>query len=158
MSGLPQLVVGPHDSSSLILDNSIFSTGRITLTNSTIGLSITGTTSDTSLITQGGIGVSGSINSYSTRDVSVIGGITGALVLSGGAYIDKQLIVNNNISVLTGDLTIGSIGNFASLYIGTQGTYPSFKITRNTDNRLRFYSYSTLSSSYVMLMMLEDFT
>jgi hypothetical protein len=157
MSGLPQLVVGPHDSSSLILDNSIFSTGQIILTHPTIGLSITGTSS-TSLITQGGIGVSGSINSYNTRDVSVIGGITGALVLSGGAYIDKQLIVNNNISVLTGDLTIGSIGNFASLYIGTQGTYPSFKITRNTDNRLRFYSYSTLSSSYVMLMMLEDFT
>ena len=129
ISGTPQLIVGPYDSSSLIFSDSSFESAKITLND---GLIITGTDPD-SINTLGGILAAGPVHVSSSIDVSFDGGITGALVVDGGVYIEEKLFVNDSIC-LTGDLEVGTTGgeSSSSIYLGAKDDPDSWKFTRES--------------------------
>jgi hypothetical protein len=147
---IPQLIVGPHNSSSLIFSDSIFESAQITL------LGVSGIALDIksgSIQSLGGMELAGNAKILSVNDVSLTGGITAALVVDGGVYIDKHLYVNNNIS-LAGDLEVGITGELSSsMYIGAQNDINSWKFTR-VDGGL--YVYKWTGASYQLYMKLED--
>lgn len=153
LSGTPQLIVGPHSSSSLIFSDSIFESAKIILSgNNGIALDIT-STSDTSIQTLGGIKISGNAHILSSNDVSLDGGITAAMVIDGGLYVEKKLHVNNDIS-LSGDLSVGVLGDVSSsLYIGAENDTNSWKFSR-IDGGLYVYKY--INGDYSLYMKLED--
>ena len=157
INGIAQLLVGPNDSASLILSDSVFTSAQLNLTGiSGIGtaLSISGINNDLSIISSGGLSVSGPIIINNT-------GVTGSLITRGGAYIEKGLYVNENVTV-TGDIILGpSANNYNSdLFFGAPGVSGTYKISHDTSvngGRLLIYMYNTSLSSYDLLMKLEKF-
>lgn len=159
INSTPQLIVGPHDPASLILSDSIFESAQITLSGlgtSGIALDIT-STDDCSIQSLGGIKLSGNAHILSTDDVSIVDGITAALVVDGGVYIDKKLYVDDDIC-LSGNLQVGITSQAqgdSSLFIGADGDTNSWKFSR-IDGGLHVFKYDTNSQSYVLYMKLED--
>lgn len=156
--GIPQLMVSPSDSASLILSDSIFTSAQLTLTGiSGVGpaLSISGiNNNDIGIVSSGGLSISGSILINHT-------GTTGSLVTQGGVYIEKGLYVNSDITV-AGDIILGSsTGDYNSdLFFGPPGVSGTYKISHDTSvngGRLLIYMYNTSLSSYDLLMKLEKY-
>ena len=153
-SGIPQLMVGPHDTSSLILSDSIFESAQITLSGPNVALDIT-STDPCSIQSLGGLKLSGNAHILSTDDVSIINGITGALVVDGGVYIEKKLYVDDDIC-LSGNLQVGITSQVSSsLFIGAENDIDSWKFSR-VNGGLYVYKYNSNSEEYVLYMKLED--
>lgn len=150
ITGTPQLIVGPHDPSSLILSDSSFEAATITLNNSLI---VTGTDPD-SINTLGGVLIAGDSRITSSSDLSLSNGITGALVIDGGVYIEKKLYVNDSIC-LTGNLEVGTTGgeSNSSVYLGAKDDPDSWKIIRES-GILNVYKH--ISGNYALLMSLSE--
>jgi hypothetical protein len=158
IGSIPQLIVGPHDTASLILSDSIFESGQITLNGigtSGIALDIT-STDDFSIQSLGGLKLSGNAHILSANDVSIVDG-TAALVVEGGVYIDKKLYVDDDIC-LSGNIQVG-ITNQAqgdsNIFIGAENDINSWKISR-IDGGLHVFKYDPNTISYALYMKLED--
>jgi len=155
LSGVPQLITGPYDPASLILSDSTFETAQITLSGvSGIALNITDT-SNTSISSMGGILLAGDSNITSTSDVSLDMGITAALVVDGGVYIDKKLYVNDTIC-LSGDIEIGITGGEtdSSIFLGAENDINSWKFIRE-GGILNIYKWDTILNNYELMLTLE---
>lgn len=153
-SGVPQLFVGPNESSSLILSDSVFTTAQLILTGVSgtgVALGVTNT-SDDSITTLGGISVSGPIYSFNQSSNSIN--------TQGGVYVEKDLEINQNIFV-SGDIILGTTTNYTSdLFFGPPNTNGTYKISHDNSvngGRLMIYMYDSSLNAYDLLMKLERF-
>lgn len=143
VNGTPQLIVGPHSSSSLITSESIFDTQRINLSgiNSSTGTALyigsTGTPD-----------VDPTCNLISNDDSSIL--TLGGAYIGRGIYIEDELCVKGNAIIagnlsVSGTLTAGSgagLGGAGATNLCIPLGFPS----SDTDTRINDISSTTFTS------------
>lgn len=135
MSDIPQLLVGCNDPASLILNSSVFDTGRINLNGNTgIALEITG-----------------NVNLNTTSTLNVINGnvnigISGNSTLHVGTTGFLNTLISNESTTIN------------EMYIGSKNSKGSFKFILDIPNEyLKIYKWNNTLGTYELSMRLEHF-
>lgn len=135
MSHVPQLVVDPTDSASLIWSDSDFTSGSIVLTGTTVALAVTGSSLDASIQTTAGL----------TANRVIVGtGTDGSLYPTAGLVAGTtSIFLQDTHTLATAQSTMVQIGDLWRLQVGPTGT-------------LDVYSRDTIGSTWLFSASLSN--